>query len=69
MARAKSKALEKAMADWMQEIETWTLQDQISLPYVLWKHGIHPSPWPHYPPRSKQGPNPWLEIHKHADGT
>lgn len=46
---------------WWNEVETWSLQDQLALPYVLWKHGIRCEPvnvnlwrnplfesWPHF---------------------
>ena len=28
--------------DWWHENVTWSFQDQLSLPYVLWKHNVHP---------------------------
>ena len=31
---------------WMEENLRWTYQDQISLPYVLWKLGITPAQIP-----------------------
>ena len=69
MARARSAKLDALMNDWWAEILRWTLQDQISLPYVLHKHGITPKAWPHYPPGSPQAESPWLKIHRHVDGT
>lgn len=69
MARAKSKALDDLMWDWMAEIERWSLEDQVSFPFVLREHKMTPQPWPHYPPGSLQGESPWLKIHRHVDGT
>lgn len=28
--------------DWWEEIQKWSYQDQLSLPYVLWKHSVVP---------------------------
>lgn len=28
--------------DWWEEINKWSYQDQLSLPYVLWKNNVHP---------------------------
>jgi glycosyltransferase involved in cell wall biosynthesis len=28
--------------DWWAECKKWSYQDQLSLPYVLWKHNVHP---------------------------
>ena len=30
--------------DWMLECSRWSYQDQISFPYLMWEHGIVPSP-------------------------
>jgi len=29
-------------ADWWEECKKWSYQDQLSLPYVLWKHDVQP---------------------------
>jgi hypothetical protein len=26
---------------WLAEMEAWTIQDQVSLPYLIWRHGIN----------------------------
>lgn len=49
---------------WMTEIENWTIQDQVSLPYVAWLTGDKPEPLPHH-----LLDNPWLSLHIHPDGT
>jgi Protein of unknown function (DUF616) len=40
---------------WMEQNEKWTYQDQISLPYVLWKLGIEPAVFRQYLWRSRWG--------------
>ena len=40
---------------WMEQNEKWTYQDQISLPYVLWKLGIKPAIFRQYLWRSRWG--------------
>ena len=67
LARVRSGRLDACMTDWMVENERWSVQDQISLPYVLWRHKIVPRELPGYPPGSMQDPNPWLEIHPHQE--
>jgi len=50
---------------WLRENVRWTYQDQLSLPYVLWKLNITPSTFPH-----DLGENPWVRrgTHTHARG-
>lgn len=38
----------KLMEDWWREIIKYTNQDQLSLPYLMWKHDFHPSVSPVY---------------------
>lgn len=55
----------KALAnDWLAEQEKWTIQDQVSLPYVLRRLQYKPESLPHTLRR-----NPWLYIMQHKDGT
>jgi hypothetical protein len=49
---------------WWNEVYTWTVQDQLSEPFVLRQLDMRPSPLPY----SLWG-NPWLHHHPHADGT
>jgi len=49
---------------WLEEIERWTLQDQISLPPVLREVGL----WPASLEGSQLG-NPLFRIRKHSDGS
>ena len=35
----RRRDLDEVFEDWWEENLAWTYQDQISLPYVLWKHG------------------------------
>lgn len=46
---------------WLRENVRWTYQDQLSLPYVFWKHGFTPGVFPH-----NLWDNPWFEISDHA---
>jgi Protein of unknown function (DUF616) len=39
-------ALRRLHRDWMREIVRWTYQDQLSLPFLLWKHRIRPATIP-----------------------
>jgi hypothetical protein len=48
----------------MTENENWTIQDQVSLPYVAWLTGDKPEPLPHH-----LLDNPWVHLHFHHDGT
>jgi hypothetical protein len=49
------------MSKWLQEIDRWSIQDQLSFPYVLWKSGIGaPVALPH-----SIYDNPWLTVTGH----
>jgi hypothetical protein len=43
----RSERLRAMNLDWMNENLRWSYQDQLSLPWVLWKHGIVPVPIPY----------------------
>jgi len=53
-------AVKKAMEDWYMEVERFSPRDQLSLPYVLWKHHLDYDliPYDIYD-------NPWMKITKH----
>lgn len=38
--RKNSPSVNQAFDDWFLENVKWTIQDQISLPYIFWKHGL-----------------------------
>lgn len=40
---------------WLEHCRTWSIQDQISHPYVTWKHGIRPAELP-----GTHLGNPWI---------
>jgi hypothetical protein len=42
----RSERLRAMNLDWMNENVRWSCQDQLSLPWVLWKHRIVPTPIP-----------------------
>jgi len=60
IARRRSTRLDVAMLDWMSENITWTIQDQLSFPYVMRNHGIRPASFPH-----NQYQSPWIQIMGH----
>lgn len=45
---------------WLLEIERWTVQDQISFPYLLWRREWRPATWPFH-----QLKNDYLSFVKH----
>jgi hypothetical protein len=45
-------------AAWLQECEKWSVQDQVSLPYVLWARGVPFGLW-----RANEYDNPFLTLH------
>lgn len=53
--------LRDAMDDWWGQLLTYTKRDQLSLPYVLWKHGIEPFIWNW----SFREPNPYIRKYPH----
>jgi hypothetical protein len=69
IARGRYDLLDAAMLTWMNEIERWTVQDQISFPFALWQHGIKPHTWVQDAPGPMHIPHPWLLLHRHADGS
>jgi len=40
LVRRHTKASKNLMGAWWREVEKFTARDQVSLPYVLWKHGF-----------------------------
>ena len=64
MARVASPEMNSLMRAWWHEIVTWSVQDQISLPFVCRQAAVQPVafPWDQYQ-------NPYVRIHRHSDGT
>jgi hypothetical protein len=64
IARVVSPKMDCLMRAWWHEIVTWSVQDQISLPFVCRVAGVQPVafPWDQYQ-------NPYVRIHRHTDGT
>ena len=54
-------------ARWYTECEEWTYQDQLSLPYVLWKMGVEPAvfPFPILEPGLPYIGNRWVQLLSH----
>lgn len=42
IARRHSDGMQRLGDAWLSEMERWTIQDQVSLPYLLWREGIVP---------------------------
>jgi hypothetical protein len=42
---------------WLQENREWSCQDQVSLPFLLWREGKRFAVWP-----AHQYQNPWFRI-------
>lgn len=40
IARSHTAAMKDLGDAWLREMERWSIQDQVSLPYVLWRDGI-----------------------------
>lgn len=40
LARRNTEAMRKLGRDWWQEIQTHTIRDQVSLPFLLWRDGL-----------------------------
>jgi hypothetical protein len=42
IARVHSEKIRALGSAWLDEIKRWTVKDQVSLPYLLWREGITP---------------------------
>ncbi len=42
IARRHTGEMQRLGDEWLSEIKRWTIQDQVSLPYLLWREGIVP---------------------------
>ena len=40
IARSHTPAMQRFGDAWLAEMERWTIQDQVSLPYLLWRDGV-----------------------------
>jgi hypothetical protein len=58
--RTDDEAVQSVMRDWYKENQAWTYQDQLSLPYCLWRARLRPIELPYGP-----YDNPWLSIQGH----
>jgi hypothetical protein len=47
---------------WLTEQHRWSIQDQVSLPFLLWQRDLLPATWGH-----PQWSNPWLAWSSHRD--
>jgi hypothetical protein len=62
VARRHDAAERELGAAWLAEIDRWGIQDQVSLPFVLWQRGRLPGVW-----NVPQWGNPWLLWCSHHD--
>ena len=60
IARQNTELVRKLGEAWLAEVDRWSIQDQISLPFVLAKLGITPGAFP-----GNLYDNPWLSITGH----
>lgn len=62
--RRHSEAMRKFSEAWWEEVKTFACRDQISLPYIAWKHKIVISTFP----EGNIVKNPWFKWHGHIPG-
>jgi Protein of unknown function (DUF616) len=60
LARRDTNAVRTLMEDWLDEVEAWSVQDQLALPYCLWTLGFEPGRFPGH-----LYANPWLTVTGH----
>lgn len=65
LARTASALNEAVGEAWLEECLRWSHQDQLSLPYVLWVHGVKPGVFPYRQINGRSLSNPWLKILHH----
>lgn len=53
-------AMRQLMWRWLDEIDRWSVQDQLSFPYALWRGGMTPGEFP-----AGLYDNPWLTVTGH----
>jgi hypothetical protein len=46
IARRHTAAMASLGDAWLEEMRRWTIQDQVSLPAVLWRRGVRPAAFP-----------------------
>jgi hypothetical protein len=62
VARRHDAAERELGAAWMAEMDRWGIQDQVSLPFLLWQRDRKPGTWD-----VPQWSNPWLQWFAHHD--
>lgn len=60
IARENTYLVQRLGEEWLAEVDRWSIQDQISLPFCLLKLGITPGAFP-----GSLYDNPWLSITGH----
>ena len=66
IARRHTERMARLGDAWLHEMEQWTIQDQVSLPFILWRDGIEPGTFGL--PQFDNDLMTWLP-HRHEFGT
>ena len=64
MARRRTPLIEQLGRMWLDEIERWSVQDQVSFPFVCWQLGVEPVCWDTGTSHWDCG---WAWYQRHAD--
>jgi len=62
IARRHTWQVAELGAAWLAENETWSIQDQVSMPYLLWQRRWTPVTWD-----APYATNPWVRWSAHAN--
>lgn len=62
--RRHSEAMKKFSEAWWEEVKAFTCRDQISFPYMAWKHRVVVSTFP----EGNIVRNPWFKLSAHTKG-
>lgn len=64
LARRHTQATRLHGQAWLAQCHRWTVQDQVSFPFVCWSRGIDPVPWRGH----SHWDCGWVRWHPHKDG-
>lgn len=65
IARRHTQAVQLHGAAWLQQMRKYTLQDQVSFPFVCWARGVEVTPWRAH----THWDCGWVRWHPHRDET
>lgn len=66
IGRRHTRRIQRFGDEWLDEQMRWSIQDQLSFPYLVWRDDLTVRTWG--PPLWGPG-NPWIRWHAHGDGT